>query len=67
MPTESLDGINGGLNQSLQTHPTTTIPLVSIYVISIILSGVHCNSSATKPTPNSETSRCLCPPPRPSR
>lgn len=62
MPTESLDGINGGLDQSAQSHPTTTI-LISIYTISIVLSGVHCNSSATRPIEDSETSRCLCPTP----
>lgn len=64
MPTESLDGINGGLDQSAQSHPITTISLISIYTISIVLSGVHCNSSSTRPIQDSETSRCLCPPPR---
>ena len=67
MPNESLDGINGGLDQSAQSHPTTTISLISIYTVSIVLSGVHCNSSATQgpPPQNSQTSKCLCPPPHP--
>lgn len=67
MPTESLDGINGGFDQSAQSHPTTTISLISIYTVSIVLSGVHCNSSSTQgpPPQNSQTSQCLCPPPQP--
>lgn len=65
MPTELLDGINGGLDQSAQSHPITTISLISIYTISIVLSGVHCDSSISKQqtATNSETSRCLCPTP----
>ena len=62
MPTESLDGINGGLDQSVQSHPTTTISLLSIYTISIVLSGVHCNSSATRPVPiDQPSSGCVHP------
>ena len=31
MPTESLDGINGGQAEQFQSHPTLTIPFISIY------------------------------------
>lgn len=62
VPADSLNGINGGdqQNQSiiLQTIASLT---VTIIVSSAITSGIHCNSSATRPN-NSETSRCLCNP-----
>ena len=61
VPADSLNGINGGAQQNQSILQTIASLTVSIIISSAITSGIHCNSSATRPN-NSETSRCLCNP-----
>lgn len=61
MPADSLNGINGGAQQNQSILQTIASVTVSIILTSVVTSGIHCNSSATRPN-NSQTSRCLCNP-----
>lgn len=61
VPADSLNGINGGAQQAQSILQTIASVTVITIISAAITSGIHCNSSATRPD-NSATSRCLCNP-----
>lgn len=63
MPMDTLDQVNGGFNPNEQINctPTTTV-LISIYTVSIVISGCDDCASYTCQTKASQSagSCCLC-------
>lgn len=63
MPTDTLDQINSGRMEEVKDDfATITISLISIYTVSIIMSGCDDCASYTCPTKASQSraSCCLC-------